>query len=77
MELLEENHLSCSHCHGLLTSLEHPKHRLCEERWARHAQAVVSAANSKHNWYLHQLYFPKSWGKSWSIFSSSQLLGGF
>lgn len=61
---------SCSHYHALLTSLEHTKHRLREERWARHGQAVASAANSKHDWYLHQLHFPKPWGKSWSIFNS-------
>lgn len=32
IQLLNENHLSCSHCQAMLTSQGHTKHSLCEER---------------------------------------------
>lgn len=83
MVLLKENHLSCSHYPALLTNLEHTKQRLCEEHCTRYRQAVASVANSKHDWYLQQLYFPKLRQRAGPFLACMysrlhvQLLGGF
>lgn len=52
--------------------------------WARHGQAVVSAASSKHGWYLHQTVSSQALGKKPVHFLTAsmynlhvQLFGGF
>lgn len=87
MALLNENHLSALTVLSCWPAWDTPSTACVKNTaftWARHGQAVVSAASSKHGLYLHQPMFSQALGKKPVHFLTAsmynlhvQLFGGF